>query len=98
MERTCVPSRLSIRLPIDSESFRELTGTNDLPSSLQKKSLTKSPRTIYTQAFLHLEVSCNKPSTARTARALASRVLKSALPQTQILKNEKEILHKIRPP
>jgi len=37
MERTCVPSRLSIRLTIDSESFRELTDTNDLPSSLQEK-------------------------------------------------------------
>src|SRR5438093_5406132 len=37
MERTCAPSRLSIRLTIDSEGFRELTDTNDLPSTLQKK-------------------------------------------------------------
>jgi hypothetical protein len=37
MERTCVPSSLSIRLTINFESFRELTDTNDLPSNLQKK-------------------------------------------------------------
>jgi hypothetical protein len=37
MGRTCAPSRLSIRLTVDSESFRELTDTNDLSSSLQKK-------------------------------------------------------------
>jgi hypothetical protein len=36
-ERTCVPPRLSIRLTIDSESFRELTDTNDFTLESSKK-------------------------------------------------------------
>ena len=37
MQRTCMPSRLSIRLTIDSESFRELTDTNDISLESSKK-------------------------------------------------------------
>jgi hypothetical protein len=77
MERTCVPSRLSIRLTIDSESFRELTGTNDLPSSLQKKLDQITAHHLYTGFPLHLEVSeTNHPRRAQREQSLleSSRV------------------------
>ncbi len=46
----CAHAPVRIQLIIDSESFRELTGTTNYSRAI-KKNLTKSPRTIYAQAF-----------------------------------------------